>query len=107
MRIYQTAHYQVTEEAVPRVNEAIETFVSFVRDHEPGTLLYAAWQSVEDPTSFVHLFTFADEDAHHAHGQSAAVRQFEAVYQPVLAGGPVRFTDYRLVADNHTEAPPG
>jgi hypothetical protein len=28
------------------------------------------------------------------------VRRFESVYQPVLTGGPVRFTDYRLVRDN-------
>jgi hypothetical protein len=28
------------------------------------------------------------------------MRAFEAVYQPVLADGPVRFTDYVLVARN-------
>ena len=28
------------------------------------------------------------------------MRQFEAVYQPELADGPVRFTDYVLVASN-------
>jgi hypothetical protein len=35
-----------------------------------------------------------------AHGESAAVRQFESVYRPYLAGGPVVFTDYTEVATN-------
>ena len=99
-KIYQTAHYQVNESAVARVVDAVEEFVDYVRANEPGTLFYAAWQSVDDPSRFVHLFTFADESAHEAHGESAAVRKFESVYQPELADGPVRFTDYRLVAAN-------
>jgi quinol monooxygenase YgiN len=49
---------------------------------------------------FVHLFEFADEAAHQAHGSSDAVRQFEAVYGPELVGGPVVFTDYLQIATN-------
>ncbi|MEZ0064602.1 quinol monooxygenase YgiN [Streptacidiphilus sp. MAP12-20] len=100
MPIYQTAHYQVMPEGVPAVTEAIAAFVAYVAANEPGTLMYAAWQQQDDPTRFVHLFTFADEAAHEAHGASAAVRAFEAVYRPVLAAGPVVFTDYRLIAAN-------
>jgi quinol monooxygenase YgiN len=100
MPIYQTAHYQVKAEAVPAVRDAIEEFVAYVRANEPGTRMYAAWQQHDDPTRFVHLFTFADEAAHEAHGNSEAVRRFEAVYGPELVGGPVVFTDYDLVADN-------
>ena len=44
-----------------------------------------------------HLFIFEDEDAHRRHGESAAVRTFEAVYSPELVAGPVVFTDYDLV----------
>jgi quinol monooxygenase YgiN len=99
MPIYQTAHYQVTADAVPAVRAAIEDFVAYVKANEPGTHVYSAWQQRDDPTRFVHLFTFADEAAHEAHGASDAVRRFEAVYRPVLVGGPVVFTDYELVAD--------
>jgi quinol monooxygenase YgiN len=98
MPIYQTAHYQVTAESVERVKEAIDEFVEYVRNNEPGTRLYAAWQQESDPTRFVHLFIFEDEDAHQRHGESEAVRRFEAVYSPELVGGPVVFTDYDLVA---------
>ena len=98
MPIYQTAHYQVNAAAVDRVKQAIAAFVDYVDDNEPGTRMYAAWQQVDDPTRFVHLFIFEDEAAHEAHGRSEAVRQFEAVYRPELVGGPVVFTDYALVA---------
>ena len=39
-------------------------------------------------------------NAHAAHGESSAVRAFEAVYVPELVGGPVIFTDYLQVATN-------
>ena len=100
MPIYQTAHYQVKAEAVPRVRAAIEEFVRYVDESEPGTRLYAAWQEQADPTRFVHLFIFEDEAAHEAHGRSDAVRRFESVYSPELVGGPVVFTDYEQVETN-------
>lgn len=103
MPIYQTAHYQVKAEAVERVRAAIEEFVGYVAANEPGTRVYSAWQSREDPTRFVHLFTFADEAAHEAHGNSDAVRTFESVYGPELVGGPVVFTDYECVASNRPD----
>ena len=100
MPIYQTAHYQVRASAVEKVKAAIAEFVDYVAKNEPGSRMYTAWQSKDDPTRFVHLFEFADEAAHQAHGSSAAVRQFEAVYQPELTDGPVVFTDYLQIASN-------
>jgi quinol monooxygenase YgiN len=100
MPIYQTAHYEITPEGVADVKAAIAEFVRYVAANEPGTTMYASWQAKDDPTKFVHLFEFADDAAHKAHGASDAVRAFEAVYQPLLAAGPVRFTDYELVARN-------
>jgi quinol monooxygenase YgiN len=100
MPIYQTAHYQVKAEAVDKVKAAIRTFVDYVAENEPGTWMYSAWQQQDDPTKFVHLFTFEDEKAHEAHGNSDAVRRFEAAYSPELVGGPVVFTDYGQIASN-------
>jgi quinol monooxygenase YgiN len=100
MPIYQTANYQVEASAVKEVTAAIEEFVHYVKENEPGTQMYAAWQQQSDPTRFVHLFIFENEAAHETHGQSAAVRAFEAVYSPHLVGGPVVFTDYDQVATN-------
>ena len=100
MPIYQTAHYQVRASAVEKVKAAIAEFVDYVAKNEPGSKMYTAWQQQDDPTKFVHLFEFADEAAHQAHGRSGAVRQFEAVYVPELVGGPVVFTDYEQIATN-------
>ena len=100
MPIYQTAHYQINASAVDKVTTAIAEFVEYVAKNEPGTRMYTAWQQKDDPTRFVHLFEFADEAAHRAHGASAAVRQFEAVYGPELTNRPVVFTDYVLIATN-------
>ena len=100
MPIYQTAHYEIQSDAVETVKAAVKEFVDYVERNEPGTRLYSAWQQADDPTKFVHLFIFEDEQAHQAHGKSAAVAAFEAVYRPVLAAGPVVFTDYLLVASN-------
>jgi quinol monooxygenase YgiN len=100
MPIYQTAHYRVKPSSVEKVKHAIETFIAYVKKNEPGTRFYASWQEVDDPTKFVHLFIFENDAAHERHGESEAVRRFEAVYGPELVGGPVVFTDYRLVAAN-------
>ncbi|GAA4031832.1 hypothetical protein GCM10023063_13440 [Arthrobacter methylotrophus] len=100
MPICQTATYQVQSYAVGRVKAAIEVFVDYVRANEPGTRLYSAWQDAEDPTKFVHLFIFEDEAAREAHGKSAEVAAFEAVYRPVLTAGPVVFKDYSMIASN-------
>lgn len=102
MPIYQTAHYQVNPDAVDKVKAAIAEFVEYVIKHEPGTRIYTAWQQQSDQTRFVHLFEFADEAAHQAHGTSAAVRKFEEVYQPELTAGPVVFTDYLQIATNQS-----
>jgi quinol monooxygenase YgiN len=96
--IYQTARYQVNPAAVDKVRTAITEFVEYVTDNEPGTTMYTAWQQEDDPTKFVHLFEFADDSAHEAHGKSAAVRKFEDVYRPELASGPVVFTNYVQIA---------
>ena len=103
MPIYQTAHYQVKASAVDKVKAAIAEFVEYVAKNEPGSKTYTAWQQQDDPTKFVHLFEFADESAHQAHGTSDAVRRFEAVYRPELVDGPVVFTDYLLIATNHEQ----
>ena len=100
MPIYQTAHYEVKPAAVERVKAAIEEFVRYVRKHESGTRLYAAWQEQDQPTRFVHLFIFEDEKAHSLNGESAAVHTFESVYSPELVAGPVVFTDYVQLATN-------
>lgn len=100
MAIYQTATYRIRPEAVDDVRRAIVEFVDYVRANEPGTHLYHAWQQVDDPSAFTHLFIFEDAVAQQRHSESAAVARFEAAYSPHLVGGDVAFTDFDLVAAN-------
>jgi quinol monooxygenase YgiN len=102
MAIYQTATYQVKVQAVGKVRRAIEEFVQYVRSNEPGTRMYVAWQTKDDPTCFIHLFIFEDEAAQTRHSESEAVKRFESIYSPELVGGDVVFTDYDLVATNQS-----
>jgi len=99
MPIHQIATYQVKATAVDKVKRAIDTFVQYVRTHEPGTRVYLAWQQKDDPTRFVHFFIFEDEAAQLAHSKSDAVKQFQSVYSPELVGGRVVFTNYEAVAE--------
>ena len=98
MPIYTIAEYEVKESGIDKVKQAIEEFVPYIQADEPGTQLYVAWQCKNKPTRFVHFFIFADESAHKAHGNSAAVKRFEAAYRPELVSEGVTFTDYTLVA---------
>jgi quinol monooxygenase YgiN len=98
MPIFQSGAYQVRPSAVDKVKKAIEEFVAYVKANEPGTHMYLAWQQKDDPTRFIHHFIFADADAQARHGQSEAVKHFEAIYSPELIGGDVVFTDYEMVA---------
>ncbi len=98
MPIYTIAQYRVRKAGVEKVKRAIEEFVPYVQNHEPGTRMYLAWQQAGDPTRFVHFFIFENEAAHEAHSRSDAVKRFEAAYRPELDGSEVVFTDYALIA---------
>jgi quinol monooxygenase YgiN len=102
MPIQTIAHYRVKPSGIEKVKQAIAEFVPYVKAHEPGTKLYLAWQSQDDPTRFVHFFIFEDEAAHAAHASSPAVKKFEAAYRPELAEGDVVFTDYEAIATNQS-----
>jgi quinol monooxygenase YgiN len=102
--IHKTARFQVRREGLKKALAAIREFVAYVREHERGaTLRYESWQEKEDPTRFVHLFTFRDAQAEQNHSSSAAVKRFTKVLYPLCIKS-VEFTDFTMVAS--TEAQP-
>lgn len=100
MPLFITATYRVKEESVKKIKRAIEQFTEYVKEHEPGTLIYKAWQDEKDPTKFMHFFIFRDEQAQIDHSNSEEVKKFESIYMPELVGGSVQFTHYAEVATN-------
>jgi quinol monooxygenase YgiN len=97
--VRQLARYQVRKEALDVCLAAIRDFVAYVRKNEKGTLRYDVWQEKDDPTKFVHIFTFRDEDADRAHSESAEVKKFAGILYPNCLA-PVEFIDYQLIASN-------
>ena len=97
--IRQLAHYQIRPEALEKVLAAIREFVAYVQANEPGTLRYEVWQEKNDPTRFVHIFTFRDAEADQIHSESAAVKKFSGILYPECLA-PVEFIDYQKVTSN-------
>ena len=97
--IRQLARYQIRPEALDRVLAAIRDFVAYVRTNEKGTLRYEVWQEQNDPTRFVHIFTFRDAEADRVHSESAEVKKFAGILYPQCLL-PVEFIDYQQIASN-------
>ena len=51
------------KQSVEKVKAAVREFTLYVKNNEPGTLLYLAWQKKDDPTSFMH-FSFLQMRTH-------------------------------------------
>jgi quinol monooxygenase YgiN len=97
--VRELARYQVKAESLDRCLAAIHEFVAYVRRSEPGTLRYEVWQEQDDPTRFVHIFTFRNEAANEAHSASAEVKKFAGILYPECLT-PVEFVTYREVDTN-------
>ena len=97
--IRQLARYQVRQESLDICLAAIRDFAAYVRKNEKGTLRYDVWQEQNDPTRFVHIFTFRDAEADRIHSESAEVKKFASILYPECLA-PVEFIDYQQVASN-------
>jgi quinol monooxygenase YgiN len=95
--IHKTARFQVRREGLERSLAAIREFVAYVRANEPGTIRYESWRERDEPTRFLHLFTFRDAEAERLHSSSRAVQTFTSALYPECLES-VRFTDFGLVA---------
>ena len=85
--IFIAAKFRVLPEHADRWIEIAEEFTSATR-REPGCLWYDWSRSVEDPTEYVLLEAFRDEQAGAAHVQSEHFRQAQQQLPPHLAETP-------------------
>ena len=99
MHVYMTARFTVKAESVDKCSAAIEEFVDHVTRFEPQTRMYFSMVEAENETSFLHFFSFEDEEAEEHHANSEAVQKFTSIVYPECLS-PVEFTSYRLVASS-------
>jgi quinol monooxygenase YgiN len=97
MAIFRIARYTIRPDAVDTCTDFIHTTVACTKDQEPGTLMYMVLQETDNPTSFVHISAYADDEALAQHVVSEPmVTTIREVIQPAMVGAP-DFTHYTLV----------
>ena len=78
------ARIQVLEDKVNDYLQIIAPLIEATRA-EAGNLVYALYQSPEDPAEFLFYEEYSDEDAFKAHGNSAHFKAFAGQVKPLLA----------------------
>lgn len=104
MTIFRTASYTIQPEAMEACKDVIRETVAYTKEHEPGTLMYMVLQETENPTHFVHLSAYSDEEALSQHVTSEPMlTNIKTVINPATIGGTV-FTHYAIVDAKHFES---
>src|SRR5690348_6799862 len=104
MTIYRTAHYRVQAAAIEGCATAQHAIVEATQG-EPGTLLYLVLQDAADPTRFVHISAYRDDEALATHiaGEPMGT-QIREVLMPAMVEMS-EFTHYTLVDGKLLAAP--
>lgn len=102
MNIYMTARFRVRPDSLELCKRAISDFITYIKETEPGTLLYISLQEEDDDTSFLHFFIFESKEAQEAHRTSEGVKRFTDILYPELVDG-VEFSAYRLFSTTEKE----
>lgn len=92
------AIYRVKEDKLDEVREVVTEFVDAVKENEPATLFYEAYQGRED-VSFFHLMTFENDEAEEAHRVTPHMAAFVQRLYPDCEEEP-GFVELELVRSN-------
>lgn len=98
MKIHMLALYRVKEDKLDEVKEAVSTVVEAIKENEPGTLFYEAYQGQED-VSFFHIMTFENEEAESTHRSTPHMAEFAKVLYPNCVEEPV-FVELDMIRSN-------
>ena len=83
------ARYQVKADKLNEVKMIVSNFVELVKNNEPKTLKYEAFQEKNNPNEFVHFISFKDESAEEFHRNTEYVKKFIDALYPLCEKKPV------------------
>ena len=92
------AQYRVKKDKLEIVKHAINDFVNAIKENEPGTLVYEAFQ-MPDKVSFIHFMSFKDETAQKKHEETKYLKKFVDILYPNCEQTP-EFTNVDLIKSN-------
>lgn len=81
------ARIRATTEAADEVAGLFTEMVEWVKDNEPGTLVYVCTRSPEDPAAFVFYEHYTDDAAFQAHSASPRFAELVGALTGKLDGG--------------------
>ena len=82
------ATYRLRTDNLDVAKAAIQNYVEQVHRNERETYSYQCFQSYADPTRFIHLMSFAHEEAEATHASSPFLKKFGEKLFPFCAEGP-------------------
>jgi quinol monooxygenase YgiN len=98
------ASYRLRRETLEESKAVIQEYLEQVQKAEAGTLSYQCFQSESDPTRFIHLMSFAHEEAEATHAVSPFLKQFSERLFPHCTDGP-HYETLQLIARRASDCP--
>ena len=86
MTITMTADFTVEPDGLETCKQAVENFIVYIQENEPGTRLYRSYQDQENLHHFFHFFIFEDQAAMEEHRNSEGAVVFADTIKPFLIG---------------------
>jgi len=82
------ANFKVQDGKQAEFESILNALVEQVRANEPGTLQYVLTKSKREPTEYVMIEQYADEDARKSHGQTPYFQEAAPKFMALCDGNP-------------------
>lgn len=95
--------YKIKKKKLAKATNAISEYVEAVKKNESGTTEYKVFQDENDHTLFIHMMSFADNDAKKTHEKSIHLKQLKKILVPISKGKAVYTNMVRVKSVNPQE----
>ncbi len=81
--------YKVKKSELAHVISLVNEFIDGIRNNEPDTVFYHAFQDPQNPANFMHVMTFKNKQAEEDHKNSSYRHKFREELYPLCVEEPV------------------